>query len=313
MPEAEDIRRICKEQNVSLVLYGHQHLDMVVSDNNTLYIMTGPNGIYVSQPPIGGYWCYRIIQVENYNPVSWYWKNNSRQCISQPIEHQNGTTTGVVEVQRAPIDLHDIQLGCFLNITNHRDTLLANQTIDVLLKPLATGHYIVQGANMVASVNSSTAWFLRLNCSIPSGTTEIIRVHPDNCAAPQLINYTLPQPYANTQLWFIANFTNPLSGVHYAEFLYSINDGAWSSKIMDRTSLEQFQTNLDPLSLGTTLKVKFCAYDYSGLKGESEVLTLEMTTPLTSPTDLLWLLIGLGCAVTAGIIIVLIVVFRKKR
>jgi hypothetical protein len=315
MPETNEIRRICYEQGVSAVFYGHQHLDLVVLDNGTRYIMTAAIGALPYSLPIGGYWGYRLIQIKNYELQSWCYPGSDPRCISQPIAHQNGSLSKVIKIQRSPTNVHDIQPGLFHQIDNHRETALMNTTIDVLLTPLADDHYVAAGANLVSSINASHAWFLRLNCTIAQDTSTTLRIFPSRPAAPHFGGARLPTPYADSLLSFNANFTNPTSGVHFAELHYSLNNGPWIVEKMLRQSLKEFTISIGPFSGGDHLALFFQAYDYSQLSNNSTLYNLDVlpSSTLTIFTPESLLILGLVVAISIGVTVPIIVLVRRHR
>lgn len=315
IPEANEIRRICYEQGISAVLYGHQHLDLVVLDNGTRYIMTTTIGVTPYSLPIGGYWGYRLIQIKDYELQSWCYPGSNPRCISQPIAHQNGSLSKVINLQRSPTNFHDVQLGLFHQVDNHRITPLTNTTIDVLLTPLVDDYYVAAGANLVSSINASDAWLLRFNCTIAHDASTTLRVFPSRPAAPHFEGALLPTPYADALLSFDVNFSNPTSGVHFAELHYSLNNGPWIIEIMRRQSLNEFTISIGPFSGGDRLAVFFQAYDYSQLPANTTIYFLDIlpSSTLTILTPESLLVVGLVLTISIGVSIPLIILVMRHR
>ncbi len=316
LDDYQEIRDICYEQGVDVVFTGHNHNDQVHMDNGTLHIMTTVNG-GVTWEPMGEFWGYRPIRVENYVLTSWSWKESVERSWSQPIRWVNESLNGIAEFTREPIDFYMIDPGLHFEINNHREIPLVNQAIEVVVTPLVGNHYVVEGANLINSINGSDGWLLQLNCSIPAGDAATIRVYPSTTAAPIFDAITIPDPIADSILIFWVNCSNPVSGVRYVEIRYSLNDGSWQTQQMRRLgSTNRYRIDLESCQDGDTLDVVFRAFDYSGLSVESQTYVLEFPEITTTPTStpvLIPLPVIIGGAIVAVVVIIVVVVVIKKR
>jgi predicted phosphodiesterase len=316
LDDYQDIRDICYEQGVDIVLHGHNHNDQVHMDNGTLHIMTTVNG-GVTWEPMGSFWGYRPIRVENYVLTSWSWKESVERSWSQPIRWVNESLNGIAEFDREPLDFYTIDPGLHFEINNHREIPLVNQTIDVIVPPLTGNHYVAEGANLINSINGSDGWLLQLNASIPAGDSKTIRVYPATSAAPVFDSITIPDAIAGEFVIFWVNCSNPVSGVHYVEIRYSLNGGSWETQQMRRLgSTNRYRIDLEPYQDGDILEVVFRAYDYSGLSADSQTYFLEFPETTTTPTStpiLVPLPVIIGGAIVAVVVVIVVVIVIKKR
>jgi len=307
--EAEELIRICSENDVDMVLTGHLHNDRVDRVNGTLWILTTANGGPVwTNPADPGHHQYgfRIIRIENYKPVEWNWTLS--MPWSQPWDK--------VALSRTPSYFYDVDVGGYMTLTNRLDTLLTNQIVDFLVQPIGSGVvYRAEGAPVIETANGSEAWLVRFLVDLPVNETITLRVYPSNAQPPTLLGVSYPEVAVTGQCYDIyANWTNPASGILRVRIEVSIDDGPYESHGMRSLGGGRYIYTIC-LEEPATVNFRILATDYAGLTTTTETYTFQYTSATTSivvpPPTSLMLVVGVG--VTILVIVAVVVYFLRIR
>lgn len=278
LPESEvlELFRIANDYNLTLQLSGHLHNDRVDIINSTYWVITAPTGGSTwGSPTDPGHHrnAFRVIQFEDYSIASLSWKYWN---WSQPWD--------VVQVQRDPADFRIQDKGAYFSIINNLSVPLYDQQIDFLLEPLSgPAVYIVSGASVVKTINSTSSWFIRLNVDILVNSVAIIRVFSSTTQAPTITSIDYPSPgLVGSVVQIVAEVVNPLSAIHMVQLNLSTNSEPYTLTRMSpiSTTLYRFSRYYGER---TILDFQILAFDYSGLSTVSVLCHFVVTSQPSPP------------------------------
>ncbi|MFW9850647.1 MAG: metallophosphoesterase family protein [Candidatus Thorarchaeota archaeon] len=302
LSEAETLEliRVCNETNVDIVLTGHSHRDGVDERNGTLWITTTAIGAQADS--VGhGLNGFRVIQFHEGSPISWNW------TISQPWSQPWDS----VMLTRYPEELHDVDVGAYLTITNHLNYSVVNHVFDFLVQPISSNrHYIVSGGTVLSTVNGTDAFLIQVGVDLDAGESTTIRIYPNDVEAPSLLSIIYPDRVLVEEEYIIyVNLTVPSSGlmdVHVDVELDGESQGRYSMVSSDGI---EWRTTLVHETSGE-IKFQIGASDYSGLEFSSPIYTIECVEPEQQIDFTPYLIGSIG---VIGVIIVIVYIIQKKN
>ncbi len=298
--ETLELIRVCNETNVDIVLTGHSHLDDVEERNGTLWITTTAIGAQ-AQSVGHGRNGFRVIQFHEGSPVSWNW------TISQPWSQPWDS----VVLTRYPEELHDVDVGAYLKITNHLNYSIINQVFDFLVQPISSNrHYIVSGGNVLSKVNGTDAFLIQVGVDLDSGESTTIRIYPNDVEAPSLLSIIYPDRVLVGEEYVIyVNLTIPSSGLMNVHMDIEFNGESIGRNSMVSSDGIEWRTSLMHETPGE-VKFRIGASDYSGLEFSSLIYTIECVEPEQQIDFTPYLLGSIG---VIGVIIVIVYIIQKKK
>jgi hypothetical protein len=300
IPEAEEFTEICQKYGVDLVLYAKEHTDDARTVNGTIYLMTTAVAAEVWPGKENG---YRVINIRGLNVVDYSYDGEN---LSQPVAG--------IQVERVPEDVHVLDKGLRMRITNKLSSPLEDLTIKAALEPLIDDKYLIFNATPVSTFNSSSGCLIIGECSVPVDSSVEVTIHPSNPSAPQIVDVSYPMEVEESNGFSVeATVENELSGVESVELYYTIDELEWKKIYIGYSETNTYSASIPAQPPGTSF-VKFyvIAKDFSGLEVSSDIKTVtfiseEMPIGFELP---LWVLILLVLiAVVAGIFIIRL---RKK-
>ncbi|MFX1492212.1 MAG: metallophosphoesterase family protein [Promethearchaeota archaeon] len=304
--EAIELIRICDTYDVDLVLTGHLHNDRVDRVNDTLWILTAPcgGGPWTEPTDPGHHQCgFRVIEFENYVPVKWNWTVS--ECWSQPWNK--------VQLARYPADLHEVDVGGMMTITNTLDEPLSGQVVDFLVRPVSGGNfYHAIGAPVVETINGTDAWLVRFSVDLDVDESKTLRLYPSNAQPPTLAGLEYPDSFIPGEVYYIyANWTNPISGILRTRIDVSINDEPYSSYGMSKFSDGRYMYVLFREE-AASIRFRVSATDYSGQTTTSDVYSIPLATNGIPPPIPIWIILA-GASVVVVIVVVVAIVYLYRR
>ncbi len=309
--EATELIRICDTYDVDIVLTGHLHNDRVDRVNDTLWILTTSCG--------GGPWTaptdpgfhkdgYRMIEIENYIPVSWNYTPSLEW--SWPWDE--------IQISRTPRYLHDLDVGGYATITNQRSEPII-QIVDFIVCTPGAGitlhtRDLVSGFTepVIETVNGTYACLVRFNVSLDAGASTTLLIYPSNAHAPIFYGAEYPASVRPGIIYYLyVNWTNPDSGVLSVGINMSLNDEPFTSHGMTKQSDGRYRYTLF-LTEHASIRWRTVAADYSVRTHKSDMFYIEdeLATGTLPTIDPVLILAGTGVAV---IVIVVVVIFWFRR
>ncbi len=300
----KELIRVFNEHNVTLVLTGHIHQDMVHVINGTHYVTTTTAG---GTYPEGFYHGYRIITYENGTLVGYGYNGNNDRAI--PFEQMH------VDWSPKP---NEIDVGAKVQIVNNLN-LNFTANFYVKLEKDVQNSYIVKNATLVNlrdGISTTVAYLLR---EIKKGESTTIRVYPSNPQAPIINNISYPSSVGDYEAFSITvRINNPISGIERVELHYVLdaNAGHIGTTIkMKRSSEGVYTSSFSGFAAGTNFTFYIVAYDYAGLSTTSNEYTIVINeTEEHAPTLTDLQLIGIAsiAAIALAVAVIFVMKVRKK-
>lgn len=311
---ATDFVKVIDKYNVSYILTGHIHRDLVVTVNDTVCITTSTTG---SSFPSGYYNAYRYFIVENGAIVSF---------------NYNNTTSRSIPLLEMPVQWFPSSASYENGTHIHIDNDLVNGfsfEFNVLVKNTSK-QLIVKNATPLYTISTSSVILLHLAAEISSKGTLDVRVYPENPTTPEILDVIYPTNVSKYESFIVyAKVKNTRSGIDMGKVKYRLNNGSWQYDLMSKINDTTLRYIFDGLPAGTNITFSVIVWDYSGLSAQSpeyviHVAPEEQEQPQPPPQppsnqtegpsgfQLDFVTIG-GLVAGVVIIVIVVLIFLKRR